>query len=221
MTTIAEQVAVVAQNAAQRLPPEVLATFGADLVALDAAGIPTGVLTEGSPMPDGPVLDVEGATTTLSAVRGDRPAVLVFYRGAWCPYCNLTLKAYQEQVVPVLEAQGVQLIALSPQAPDGSLSMQEKNDLTFTVVSDPANAIAGQLGIVVMPGAQTLAAQEKIGLDAAAGNADGTAAIPMPTVVVIDAAGIVRWIDVHPNYTTRTEPAAVLAVVEARLDGPS
>ncbi len=212
--TIAEQSAAVSAGAATQLPPEVLAAFGAEQADLDAAGVPAGVAVPGVPMPDGALLDAHGAATTLAAARDGRPAVVVFYRGAWCPYCNLTLRTYQQELVPVLEKQGVGLIAVSPQKADGSLSVQEANELTFAVLSDPGNGIAGQLGILTAPGEDVRAAQGALGLDVAAVNADGTHTLPMPTVAVVDARGTLRWIDVHPNYTTRTEVAEILAAVD-------
>jgi peroxiredoxin len=140
--------------------------------------------------------------------------VLVLYRGAWCPYCNLTLRAYENQLVSPLAERGVALIAISPQRPDGSLTMQQRHGLTYTVLSDPGNGIAGALGVLTAPTGAVRDAQASLGLDVAAGNADGTTALPMPTVVVVDASGVIRWIDVHPNYATRTEPARILEAVD-------
>jgi peroxiredoxin len=165
-------------------------------------------------MPDGELLDVEGRPTTLEAARAGRPAVVVFYRGAWCPYCNLTLHAYQEQLVAPLSERGVALVAISPQRPDGSLTMQQRHDLADTVLSDPGNAVAGALGILTAPTAAVRDAQASLGLDVAAANADGTATLPMPTVVLVDGSGVIRWIDIHPNYATRTEPARILEAVD-------
>ena len=88
------------------------------------------------------LLDPYAAATTLYAVTGDSTAVLIFYRGAWCPYCNIALSAYQADLLPQLTERGVRLVAISPQKPDGSLSMQQKHNLAFTVVSDPGNVIA-------------------------------------------------------------------------------
>lgn len=218
MTTpisVADQIGVLQAASATRLPAEVLEVFQSDTVALDEAGIPAGVATPGTQMPDGDLLDSSGEPTSLEATRGGKPAVVVFYRGAWCPYCNLTLKAYQEQLLGSLTARGVALIAVSPQRPDGSLSMRETNALTFDVLSDPGNQLATGLGILTSPGEGTAAAQGKLGLDVAATNADGTNTLPMPTVVVVNAGGTIRWIDVHPNYTTRTEPGEILAAVDA------
>jgi peroxiredoxin len=182
---------------------------------LDARGVPELVLMPGSVMPDGDLLDVHGAPTSLARLRDGRPAVVVFYRGAWCPYCNLALRTYQAELVPALASRGVELIAVSPQKPDGSLTSAESNELTFSVASDPGNQIATALGILTEPSPESIAAQAKLGLDLTEMNADGGKALPMPTAVVVDASGTIRWIDVHPNYTTRSEVPAILAAVDA------
>jgi peroxiredoxin len=161
-------------------------------------------------MPDGALLDGHGNPTTLSAARAGGAAVVVFYRGAWCPYCNLALRAYQEDLLPELTARGIALIAISPQKPDGALSAQQVNELTYPVLSDPGNQIAGALGILTETGDAAVAVQAQLGVVVADTNADGTTAIPMPTVVLIDAQGAIRWIDVHPDYGTRTEPTEIL-----------
>jgi peroxiredoxin len=215
VATIADQITELQRGMAGHLAADVAATFAAEQAGLDAAGVPGGVARPGTKLPDGDLLDAHGAPTTLAAARGGRPAVVVFYRGGWCPYCSLALRAYQADLVPALAERGAELIAVSPQAPDGSLSTQEANELTFTVLSDPGLSVAGQLGILFAPGDDTLAAQGQLGLDLTAVNADGSATLPMPTAVVVDADGVIRWIDVHPNYTTRTEPAAILAALDA------
>ena len=92
--------------------------------------------------------------------------------------------------------------------------MQEKNDLTFTVLSDPGNRLSREIGIVITPSEAARAAQLSHGLDVAASNVDGTPEIPMPTAVVVDADHIVRWVDVHPDYSTRSEPNEILAALD-------
>ena len=141
--------------------------------------------------------------------------MVVLYRGAWCPYCNLTLRAYQEDLVPQLTPLEIPLLAISPQKPDGSLSTREKNELSFTVLSDPGNQIAAALGVLTAPIEDARAAQRTLGLDLSEANADGTHGLPMPTVVIVDGAGIIRWINVHPDYTTRTEVADILDALSA------
>ena len=213
--TISEQAHAVAAGSAAKMPADVIAAFTADQSALEARGVPQNVGAPGSVMPDGDLLDVDGAPTSLTRLRGGRPAVVVFYRGAWCPYCNIALRTYQAELVPALGERGFELIAISPQKPDGSLTSAESNELTYSVASDPGNQIATALGILTEPSPDSIAAQLKLGLDLTEVNADGGKALPMPTVVVVDAAGIIRWIDVHPNYTTRSEVPDILTAVDA------
>jgi peroxiredoxin len=166
-------------------------------------------------MPDDELLDVRGAATSLAQVRAGRPAVVVFYRGAWCPYCNIALRTYQAELAPALADRGFAMIAVSPQKPDGSLSTAEANELTYAVVSDPGNQLASALGILTEPSPEAAAAAQKVGLDVAEHNADGGLTLPMPTTVVVDATGVIRWIDVHPNYATRSEVPDILAAVDS------
>jgi peroxiredoxin len=173
------------------------------------------VIAVGATLLDAELTDPHGATTTLYQSLGDQAAVLVFYRGGWCPYCNIALNTYQAELVPELARRAVSLVAVSPQAPDGSLSAQEKNELTFTVLSDPGNQVAKAVGILTAPSTEARAAQLQLGLDLTMVNADGTTGLPMPTTVILDTEHMVRWVDVHPNYSTRSEPAQVLAVVDA------
>jgi peroxiredoxin len=198
---------------ADHAPTHVLEALNSEQAALNAGGVPAGVAVPGAPLPDARLLDVRGRPTTLAAVRQGRPAVVVFYRGAWCPYCNITLRTYQAELVPELSRRGIELIAISPQKPDGSLSMRETNELTYTVLSDPGNQISAKLGILTAPSDAATKAQTTMGLAVAEHNADGTKTIPMPTVIVVDADGVIQWIDVHPNYTTRTEAQDILAAV--------
>jgi peroxiredoxin len=215
MTTIADHITAHLEQTAGHLPAEVLAVFDGEQKALDAGGTPAGVAEVGTPLPDGALLDVRGEPTTLAAARAGRAAVVVLYRGEWCPYCNVTLRVYQQDLVPALNEKGVELIAVSPQSPDGSLTMQEKHELTFTVLSDPGNQIAKALGVLTHPSESVRALHAQMGDIVAKGNADGTDGLPMPTVVVVDAAGTIRWIDVHPNYSTRTEVSEILAALSA------
>jgi peroxiredoxin len=212
-STITEQVADYHRASAGQLPSEVAGAFTAEQRALAAAGEASGVAQPGTRLPDGELLDVTGQAATLAQALGGKPAVIVFYRGGWCPYCNIALRTYQAQLVPALAERGIGLVAISPQAPDGSLSTKETKELTFTVLSDPGNQIAGQLGILTAPSDGTRAAQLQLGLDLTQVNADGTTGLPMPTVLIADADGVIRWIDVHRDYTTRTEPGQVLQAI--------
>ena len=220
--TIADQVAELQAGLGDRIPPDVASAFATSLANLTAAGVPAGAARPRTTISDAAMLDAHGSPASLHAVTAGRPAVIVFYRGAWCPYCNLTLKTYREQLHPLLDERGVGLVAVSPQKPDGSLTMQEKHDLPFPVLSDPGNALAGELGILMPARSDDVrAAQEKLGLALEEVNADGTDTLPLPTVVLVGGENSIAWIDVHPDYTTRSEVSAILTAVDASIQTPS
>ncbi|MGO8950350.1 MAG: peroxiredoxin-like family protein [Ktedonobacterales bacterium] len=186
--------------------------------AVEQAALSRTMLTSALPLdadfPDGELLSPTGEPTTLAATLNGSAGVIVFYRGAWCPYCNLALATYRSSLSHALAQRGIVLVAVSPQTPDGSLSMQEKHDLDFAVLSDPGNQIAGALGILTHPSVAAREAQLAHGLDLTKINADGTTTVPMPTVAIIDRSGKLAWIDIHPDYSTRTEPQQILDALD-------
>lgn len=211
--TIATRVRAFGETIAAQPPSQAMSAFRDEQTAL-ATHVPEGVISVGETLANRELLDPSGAVTMLDAALDGRRSVVVFYRGVWCPYCNIALHAYQSELLPELERRAVGLIAVSPQAPDGSLSMQEKHELRFAVLSDPGNALAHSAGIDITPSEATRAAQLDLGLDLKAVNADGTTVIPMPTTVILDPDRTVRWIDVHPDYTTRSEPGEIVAALD-------
>jgi hypothetical protein len=103
-----------------------------------------------------------------------------------------------------------QVAGFSPQKPDGSQPTTEAKELTFTVLSDPGNQIAAQLGILAVQSEPVTGARLKPGLDLTEVSADGTTTLPRPAVLIVHAAGIIRVIDAHRDYTTRSEPSGIL-----------
>jgi peroxiredoxin len=140
--------------------------------------------------------------------------VIVFYRGGWCPYCNLTLRTYERDLVPQLSARSASLVAISPETPDASLSTQEKAELTYAVLSDTGARLADALGITFDPSEEGLAAQRALGVDIRTTRADGGTRLPMPSVLIVDPEHVVRFVDIHPDYTGRTEVREILAALQ-------
>ncbi|MBP1240067.1 peroxiredoxin [Frigoribacterium sp. PvP120] len=213
-SSIAEQVSTFNEGFTAQIGPELSAVFDAEQQALTAAGRPDDAVGVGDQLVDATLLTPEGAEVSLATVVGEAPAVLVFYRGAWCPYCNLTLKTYQEQLLPTLRHRGVGLVAISPQTPEGSELATSNGSLDFPVLSDPGNVLSRALGIVTEPTAEARAAHTQLGFDVADSNADATGDIPFPTVLVVDGDGRVVFADVHVDYTTRTEVDEVVAALD-------
>ena len=216
-TTIQEQSEALKAASVGPLPAEVLETFTRDQAAWRAKGRPASAVAVGDVLSDFTLPDATGEDVSLSELVTNGPAVLVFYRGGWCPYCNLALHQYQSELVPQLPSYGATLAAISPQKPDESLSTAEKHNLQFAVLSDSGARVARALGVAFEPAADMLEAQRALGLDIRDGNANGSPELPMPTVLVIDQDRTVRFVDVQADYTSRTEVSEILHALD-RLD---
>ena len=203
---------------AARLPADVVEVFSRNSQQLHARGIPAGVVKVGDALAPFTLYNAVGKPVDLEDLVATGPAVLVFYRGGWCPYCNLALRTYQRELLPQLDAWHATLAAISPQTPDQSLSTAEKAALDFEVLSDPGSRLARRIGIAFEQAEEVLAAQRRLGLDLAHVNEEGSTLLPMPTVLIVDPNRTVRFAEVHPDYTTRTEVADIVAALARMHD---
>jgi len=146
---LANYIAQLEANLARQLAPEIPQGFQAAIQSLVNGGITSNAAKVGQKAPDFSLPDQNGDTVSLHSVLQRGPAVVVFYCGEWCPYCDLTLRAYQ-RILPAITALGASLIAISPQTPDSTLTTVEKKELSFSVLSDVGNVLGRQYGIVFM-----------------------------------------------------------------------
>jgi peroxiredoxin len=211
--TLREQSTQLKAAAAARLPGAVVEVFDRDVEKMVREGIPADAVKVGDQVEPFTLDDATGNAVALDDLVKAGPAVIVFYRGGWCPYCNMALRTYQRELLPELDAFGARLVAVSPQTPDGSLSTAEKAELTFTVLSDPGSRVAQTLGIVFGQTDDVLAAQRELGLDLAKVNAEGSINLPRPTVLILDQDRTVRFVDIQPDFTARTEVPDILAAL--------
>src|SRR5690348_3787693 len=167
---------LVAQGRSQ-LPAERLQQLLSTIERLITSGAAQQALKNGVQVPDFTLPDAIGNTVTLSHLLKQGPVIIAFYRGEWCPYCNLQLHAYQ-QVLPQIQALGAFLVAISPQAPDHSLSMAEKQALTFTVLSDVGNQVARQFGLTFTIDKAVREAHKQVGANLPAYNGDDSWELP-------------------------------------------
>ena len=152
----------------------------------------------------------QGDKIALSQLIESGPVVLTFYRGAWCPYCNLELRLYQS-ILPQIHAAGGSLVAISPMTPDNSLSLQEQNALAFHVLSDVHNNIARHYTTVFKNSASSIQAMTDLGYDFYGFYADDSAEIPIPATFVINQQGVITFAQsAGGDYRQRVEPQLVL-----------
>jgi peroxiredoxin len=165
--------------------------------------------------PDFSLPDAFGHEISLRTLLGTGPVVISFYRGEWCPFCNLELRAL-EQALPEIIKFGANLIAISPEKPDHGIVLTEKNKLTFPVLSDFRNAVARQFGIVFRVGDKVQDLSRNVFRnDLALRNGEDSYELPVPATFVIDGGGIVRFAHVNVDYMTgRVEPEEIIAALE-------
>jgi peroxiredoxin len=212
-TSLADQITAFKATLASQVPAEVLATYNQAIGALVHSGIAASGLQEGALAPDFTLPNVDRRPVSLSALLQQGPVVLTFYRGEWCPYCNLQLRAYQAILLRIREL-GASLVAVSPQTPDNSLSTAEKKCLTFPVLSDAGNEVARRYGLVFsLP--QML---RTTGPNLPSFNGDDSWEVPMPGTFVIAPDATVRLAFVDADWTRRLEPAAILDALQRLAD---
>jgi peroxiredoxin len=195
------------------IPAEKLTVMDAATEALIRSGQEQQVLGKGELAPDFLLSDAQGRMVRLADLWQDAVTVLVFYRGGWCPYCNIHLRGFQ-QLYSDFEAAGVQLVAVSPQLPDRSLDTAEKDALEFPVLSDVGNHAARSFGLAFQLPPALLSLYQKFGHGMAEVNGEaGATELPIPGVFVIGRDGriVESWVDA--DYTHRVDPAMVLDLV--------
>jgi peroxiredoxin len=208
--SIADELVAQGDALAAQLPSEINAVFAEEQAALETRELPANVVAVGDRLDDFALRDQNGQTRTLAELTARGSAVLVFYRGGWCPFCNVTLRGYQRDLLPHLGKIGAELVAISPETPDASLSTHDKDELTFTVLSDSGAALASTLGIAFQPEEAALAAQRTVGFDIRDWRDDGATVLPLPTVLVVDTEQTVRFVDIQTNYVHRTPVEPIL-----------
>lgn len=209
---LTEELNAIKAGFAERRGPEKVKLVEDENNAL--LGLAAGALKAGAMLPAASLLNHKGAMTDIGALAAQSALVIVFYRGGWCPYCNMELRAYQ-QALPEFTALGAKLVAVSPETPDNTLSTAEKNDVQFEVLSDAEGKFADALGIRFVLSPKLEALYREFGLDLPARNGDSKWALPMPSVFVVEKGGRIAFASVDPDYRTRLEPADALAALKA------
>ncbi len=193
-------------------PKEKFDLYQGSIDDLRKSGILESALNVGDTVPEFALPDALGDTVSLASLVADGPLVIVWYRGGWCPYCNLTLAAWKKEL-PVVKAEGARLVAISPEIPDSSLSTKEKHELEFTVLSDYGNALAHRCGIAFkLPPAIVKAYSEHF--DLAEFNGDDRYELPLAATYIVGTDRVIRYAFLDADYKRRAEPADVIAALK-------
>ncbi|MGW2565992.1 peroxiredoxin-like family protein [Streptomyces sp. NPDC001537] len=214
MTTLNAELRTFYEARQQQIPAEIREIMHRAGQELADSGQADRALTVGAQAPRFSLPTATGQTVSLDSLLTDGPVVLTFYRGAWCPYCNIALRSLQHHH-EAITARGARLVAVSPQVPDESLTLTEKHALAFDVLSDIGSHTAKQYGLAFDLPDDLAAVYDKLGFDLQRVNDGHPRTLPLPATYVIDREGTIRWAFVDTDYTTRAEPADILAALDA------
>ena len=184
----------------------------------DATGIAARAKRAGDLAPDATLPDGAGRPVRLSDVWRKGPLVLVFYRGGWCGYCSLQLRAWHQRAGDLARL-GATLLAISPQTPDHSMRTAEDNQFTFTVLSDSNLDAANGFELAFTLPPELVSFYGSVGTDIPVLNGNGLWVLPVPATYVIDEEGRIRFAHIEEDIRKRAEPADVLRVIEGLVRG--
>ena len=211
--SLADRLGETVENFMSSLPDEDAQITGGSFEKLAASQTAENALAAGEMMPDFTLPNVTGDPVTLSDMLNKGPVVLNFYRGGWCPFCNLELQALQARL-PEIKALGATLVGISPETPDNSLTAIEKHQLEFEVLSDVGNKTARKFGLLFTVYEEMRPLYLKWGLDVPASNGDDSWELPVPATYVVDRNAVVHAAHVDKDYTKRMEPDKVIAALQ-------
>jgi peroxiredoxin len=211
--SLAEQLAEFKAGFKTRATPERVATMEQATQELRDSGIEKSALQVGQAAPGLTLPNALSKPIALASLWAQGPLIVVFYRGGWCPYCNLELRAWQA-LLPQLNSLGAQIVAISPQLPDNSLSTAEKNALAFEVLSDSALSAANGFGLAFEMPESLIQVYQTVGHDLPNVNGNGRWVLPVPATYLIDRQGIIQYAHIDADYRTRAEPDDIIEQIK-------
>jgi len=204
-----------AAESRQAEPSEVRLIVEKAMAELFASDQASHAIKLGDDAPSFELQDQDGRWTSSLELLTRGPLIITFYRGVWCPYCNLELQALNE-FLPIYRKYGANLVAVSPQLKASSRRSARINRLQFPVLSDAGNRIAAEFGLRWDLPNCLVDLYKSLGVNLPTFNGDSSWALPLPARYVVGTDGKVRYSQINPDYTSRSEPKDILSVI-----GPS
>jgi len=214
MPSYKEGYAGLRENLAKMIPSQLLSSFDGYAEQLQKELVDILKVKKGETAPNFVLNNHHGDPVSLYDLLKKGKIVLVFYRGAWCPYCNLQLAQLQNALGEIKKLGG-NLLAISPQTPDASLSMVEKDNLDFDVLSDVGNMVARKFTTVFRHDDKANGVLKQLGIDFGSFYGDDSNEIPVPAVFVIDKDAIVKLAKSEGgDYRNRVEISEIMAALK-------
>ena len=212
MGTLKNEIDAYKATRKDKVPEEIRLIMTQSTADLKDSGIEGRALKNGDLMPDFELPNQHNELRRLSDYLAKSPVVLNVYRGGWCPYCNMEMKALHS-VLKEIESQGARLVGLAPESPDRALSTAERADVSIDILSDANNRVAEQMGLVFELPQALRSIYEKFGINIPAHNGDDSFKLPVPATYIIGKDGLIVYAFVNADYTQRLEPAEIVAIL--------
>jgi peroxiredoxin len=216
--TLNQELGSFAANFAQQMPADVGHALQQSIDEVRSSGIAELALKVGDRAPEFSLPSAHGRRISLADLLAKGPIILNFYRGGWCPYCNLELRAYRA-ILSDIRAAGGDLVAISPQTPEQSLAAAEKNALAFEVLSDHGNRVATLFGIAYPIPEVVKAIGARFGTDLGAINGSDDGQLPISATYVIERDRRIAVASIEPDFRVRLEPTEALRVLKGLVAG--
>jgi peroxiredoxin len=199
---------------ANKAPPQAVAVFHKSTDDLIASGQAGHALKAGDKAPAFVLNDPDGAKVSSAEFLAKGPLVVTFYRGVWCPYCNMDLQAIEAAAADI-RGLGASIVAISQQTPANSRKSQRDNRLSFPILSDPGGDIAAAFGLRWRLQDDLKKVMTSFGVDLAVFNGEPSWTLPMPARYIIASDGTIAYAEVNPDYTRRPDPSELTPTLQA------
>jgi peroxiredoxin len=192
--------------------PAAVAVMHRATAALAASGQAGRAMQAGARAPDFALPDATGHKVRTTDLLARGPLVITFYRGVWCPYCNMDLQAI-DAIAPEIRALGASIVAISPQMASNSRKSQRENQLSFPILTDHRGEIAHAFGLRFRLADDLIALYKSLGSDLAVTNGEPSWTLPMPARYLIGRDGLIAYAEINPDYTCRPDPSELLPIL--------
>lgn len=196
----------------EEAPAEVLAIMDKAQNEINSLNLPEKAIKRGDKLPAFNLPGTDGGMISSDDLLQQGPLVVVFYRGSWCPYCNLHLGALQE-VLPQIEGLGGSLVAISPELPDSAITSVTEHELAYPVLSDTGLVYASACGLVFDVPMELDSLYQQFGIDVKGWNHSHDSRLPIPATYVVDTDGTIAFAHVDADYTHRSEPSEIVGTL--------
>lgn len=210
---LTEQLLELVKESSSRIPADIKKIMLQANLDLSETGIRENIVSVGEIFPKATLEDSQGNEVDLNKTLANTMSVITFYRGGWCPYCNLELKSYQERLSE-FQKLWVQIIAISPEKPEIATQTIQKDAISFPVLSDVWNILAKKLKLSFNLKDAIIDIYKKFGIDVEKHNGDTLFELPLPATYIVDKNGKIIFAQADTDYTKRTDPDEILEILK-------